>query len=404
MVLARAPIGVAALLLGLLAGPALGQTVADQDRVSRQIQSARKQVGEASAEESRLLGLIDASKRRELDIGNRVGAIDRQIGVAGRELAGAESRVAEAEAARRTTEADLAELSRALLSNRRTLMGQALSAYTGQSEATRYAGMWLSGLSATEIVPRRLYLRWAVGSQTDAIAGAERVRSEMAIRSNELVNIRAASGAQRDAVVTQRTRLAEARSAQVALRREAETELVTRDRLRDEALARKQEFQAQLRLLEQESKAIADALRLRAAAAGGPPSVQPAPGQLARPIPGAAISSAFGPRVHPIYGDVRLHAGIDFDGSTGTSIRAAAAGVVERAEILGGYGNCIIIDHGGGLATLYAHQSVMLVVAGQRVTAGQVIGRVGSTGASTGPHLHFEARLRGEPVNPAAYF
>jgi murein DD-endopeptidase MepM/ murein hydrolase activator NlpD len=128
-----------------------------------------------------------------------------------------------------------------------------------------------------------------------------------------------------------------------------------------------------------------------------------APGRLVHPVPGAPITSPFGSRVHPIYGTVRMHTGIDFGADSGTAIRAAADGVVVSASWYGGYGNATIIDHGGGLATLYGHQSSMGVSAGQKVTAGQTIGRVGCTGDCTGPHLHFETRVNGDPVNPANY-
>src|SRR5262249_14059545 len=107
--------------------------------------------------------------------------------------------------------------------------------------------------------------------------------------------------------------------------------------------------------------------------------------------------------IHPIYGDSRLHTGADLAATTGTPIHAAAAGDVISAGWLGGYGNATIIDHGGGIATLYGHQSALLVAAGQHVEKGQVIGRVGRTGSCTGPHLHFEVRVNGNPVDPMPY-
>ena len=127
------------------------------------------------------------------------------------------------------------------------------------------------------------------------------------------------------------------------------------------------------------------------------------PGALYRPVPGA-VSSAYGYRIHPIYGDRRLHTGWDMNGNCGQPIAAAAAGRVIYSGWRGGYGNTIIIDHGGGMATLYAHQSSLGVSYGQQVGAGQVIGWVGTTGLSTSCHLHFEVRISGVPVDPFPYF
>lgn len=115
------------------------------------------------------------------------------------------------------------------------------------------------------------------------------------------------------------------------------------------------------------------------------------------------ISSEFGWRTHPILGSQRFHAGVDFGADYGSSIRAADAGVVIFAGWYGGYGQTVIVDHGGGLTSLYAHTSEIYVVQGQAVQKGEAIAAVGSTGLSTGPHLHFEVRANGEPIDPMPY-
>jgi murein DD-endopeptidase MepM/ murein hydrolase activator NlpD len=124
------------------------------------------------------------------------------------------------------------------------------------------------------------------------------------------------------------------------------------------------------------------------------------PSDLELPIPGAPLSSPFGLRNDPLSNGAGFHPGIDFGASSGTPIHAAGAGVVVMAGDCGGYGFCVVIDHGDSIATLYGHQSQLGVSAGQHVEAGQVIGYVGSTGASTGPHLHFEVRDHGLPIDP----
>jgi murein DD-endopeptidase MepM/ murein hydrolase activator NlpD len=118
------------------------------------------------------------------------------------------------------------------------------------------------------------------------------------------------------------------------------------------------------------------------------------------PLRGAGITSGFGWRRHPISGGFKFHAGIDLAAPTGTPIVATAAGVVASADWYGGYGLCVTVDHQNGYVTLYGHMSQIAVSAGQQVQPGQPLGRVGSTGSSTGPHLHYELRRDGYAVNP----
>jgi murein DD-endopeptidase MepM/ murein hydrolase activator NlpD len=118
----------------------------------------------------------------------------------------------------------------------------------------------------------------------------------------------------------------------------------------------------------------------------------------------APITSPFGYRTDPVTGAQAFHSGLDLGASCGTPIKAAGTGVVISAGFnSGGYGNMTLINHGGGLSTLYGHQSSIIVSAGQNVSQGQVIGYVGSTGKSTGCHLHFEVRVNGNPVDPRGY-
>ena len=123
------------------------------------------------------------------------------------------------------------------------------------------------------------------------------------------------------------------------------------------------------------------------------------------PLPGYSPGSAYGWRIHPIWGDRRFHAGEDIGAPSGTPILAADSGLVTVIPDNGnGYGNYIMINHGGGRVTLYAHMSGFAVSNGATVTQGQTIGYVGSTGNSTGPHLHFEVRVNGATTDPKSYF
>ncbi|MBV9719075.1 MAG: peptidoglycan DD-metalloendopeptidase family protein [Candidatus Eremiobacteraeota bacterium] len=124
------------------------------------------------------------------------------------------------------------------------------------------------------------------------------------------------------------------------------------------------------------------------------------PGRFSWPVTGT-ITSPFGWRSNPFGGGPEFHQGLDIAAPTGTTVTAAAGGTVLMAQWYGGYGNYILIDHGGGYSTGYGHLSAMYVSSGQSVQRGQAIGAVGSTGQSTGPHLHFEVRIAGKPVDPA---
>lgn len=190
--------------------------------------------------------------------------------------------------------------------------------------------------------------------------------------------------------------------------------------LTQELLARKTEFEAQAQEQEKlvarlrddrkaleaaearlaaDSENLAMLIQQRLAAAQG---IVRGTGRFIFPI-NARITSRYGNRIHPILGYRRFHAGIDFGASYGTTIRAADSGQVIFAGWYGGYGRAVIVNHGNGLTTLYAHASRLLVTEGSYVQQGQAIATVGSSGLSTGPHLHFEVRRNGAPVDPATF-
>ena len=170
---------------------------------------------------------------------------------------------------------------------------------------------------------------------------------------------------------------------------------------------RKREARAledELKALERESRIITDMLRRLASSPAGRKRAHwffdiPA-GALPLMIPPGRLSSPFGWRYHPLFKTRLFHTGVDIAAPAGTSIHAVGKGQVISARWHGGYGNAVIIDHGGGRTTLYGHMLSIGVTEGQMVSDREIIGRVGSTGNSTGPHVHFERRVNGAPVNP----
>jgi murein DD-endopeptidase MepM/ murein hydrolase activator NlpD len=267
----------------------------------------------------------------------------------------------------------------------------------------------LKARSIEELVVKRNYMKAVGNTQAETIALDERLRDEVKDLSAVLTVAAKEADAQTKVVEGQKGELQTKRDAQDAARADVATEIAKTDSLRVEVVARKDEFLSEQQTLQAQSDAITaqlkarvDAQRAAAAASGETVSLAPAAGGFVRPVAGP-ITSPFGYRIHPIYGTSILHAGVDIGADSGTPIKAAQAGVVVSAGWISGYGNATIIDHGGGVTTLYGHQSALGVSAGDKVSQGQTIGRVGCTGSCTGPHLHFEVRINGTPVDPMPY-
>ncbi len=194
----------------------------------------------------------------------------------------------------------------------------------------------------------------------------------------------------------QRTQVQEYRDALEVAERELAEELTKLEDLLAEVTSQISGYEGHVDRLEQESREIQLEILRRQVREGR------APGKLAWPVDGR-VTSPFGWRIHPILGGRRLHTGIDLGSVSGVPIHATANGVVILTEVWGGYGRTVVIDHGGGLSTLYAHQSSIAASRGDEVLAGDVVGYIGCSGYCTGPHLHFEVREVGAPVDPMLY-
>jgi len=211
--------------------------------------------------------------------------------------------------------------------------------------------------------------------------------------------------AQLEAELRRLARIAARRAArQEAARQEAARQEAARQEAARQEAARQEAARQEEARQEEARRDDQQATRTRAPAAQPPPAPSTSSSSSGFLWPADGVkTSDFGWRTHPIFGTGRLHSGIDIGAAYGSAISAAASGTVVSAGTMSGYGNVVVIDHGGGIATLYAHQSSVAVGTGQAVERGQTIGYVGSTGYSTGPHLHFEVRVNGTPVDPMGY-
>lgn len=195
-------------------------------------------------------------------------------------------------------------------------------------------------------------------------------------------------------------------SHRAALARDQQTRTVYLQKVRSEKQAfidqQKELQQASLELQNTIGNLLEKKRKALAAQRGGKEEIYYRGGKLAWPLKGA-ITSPYGSRIHPVFKTRANHTGIDIDGNTGDPVRAANDGEVLYSGWLRGYGQVVIIDHGGSLTTVYAHLSKISVGESAKVKRGDIIGRVGATGVATGPHLHFEVRVNGGTANPMKY-
>ena len=348
---------------------------------AQSVTTAKRKREQLRQERAKAAAKLNAMKASDAQLEKAVDALRAQanaqmakVSSARQAANAAEAAVAQADARLAATEAEMAGL-------RTQITERAIAAYV-RPQAGVFSG--LSGAKDLSDASRRHSLLAQVANSDNDVV--DRLRAAKEDQGIEQV------------------RASEARQVASDRRKKVEGELATlqrslaeKGRLERALSQRIREFQAEVDGLASQEAAITAVIRSREArvpSIGAVIDVGRVSGAgLMWPV-GGSVTSEFGSR----WG--RLHAGIDISARTGTPIRAAKAGEVIMAGSQGGYGNVVIVDHGGGLTTLYAHQSRIAARDGQQVAQGEVLGYVGSTGHSTGPHLHFETRIGGNPQNP----
>lgn len=379
------------------AAPVAAQEHEDGEEDRRSVLQAA--AAEASAEEARLLAQLDRLDGQVADLNAQVGELDVRLQEEQDELQAADAALdaaaGEVAAAGRRHEETSARLEEALGVLRDQAVSEFVAGGTGGS-----IDEYLRADDLRELRAVREYADAALERSVAVVEEVDRLREELSRRRRQAQRAEAAASEARETAERRREAVAGARESIVDLRDEAAAVAATRTEVLERVRARRSTYEAELAAIDAVSSSIATALAARQAGQLPAPAE---PGMLRMPLRGARLTSPFGMRVHPIYGTTRLHAGLDLAAPMGTPVKAAADAVVVAAGPQGGYGLAVVLDHGGALATLYAHMSRVDVQAGDVVRRGDPVGLVGSTGASTGPHLHFEVRVSGTPVDPVPY-
>ena len=277
------------------------------------------------------------------------------------------------------------------------LRQQIVASYVKGGEASGMLEALLNAANGQEAGQAVAFSRAIVGDSEKLVHELEAARAERRRVERVAKRARARAETRRDKVVEASTFIAAATTRQAKLVDQVNLQVNAEQAALREVQSRKAVIEGRINSINRSSDGVQLIL---AQLQAGQPDWAPGDVEITDPIPGYQIGSQFGMRRHPILGIVRLHAGGDLGAPSGTTIYAPADGVVIIAGVRGGYGNTTVIDHGYSLATLYGHQSQILVKAGQAVKRGDPIGKVGSTGLSTGSHLHFETRVKGVPIDP----
>ena len=355
---------------------------AEREQVREEKAAAARELDAALADDEAVFAALTA-------INSSVNAYQAEIDEAERQLAAATTQVADAE----TAIAEAEEAEAALLDE---LAALAVAGYVGAGDQT---SALFESENISQAIRQDSLLEQANGDTTDLLEELRVVQEDRDLAAIDAANALSDAELLEAELADVLVVLEGEQAVQAALKLELESRVADWESKLADLAAADAELTQEIRDLEAAAAAAANT------SSGG--STAPAPGSSSVsgfqwPVNGS-VTSGFGYRVHPIYGTRRLHQGIDVSGGSGTPIAAAKGGTVLSAGWRGGYGNAVVLSHGDGVTTLYAHQSSMNVSSGDQVSRGDIIGWVGSTGASTGPHLHFEVRINGSAVDPRPY-
>ncbi len=399
----RSALVVALAALLVLAGTATGDPGADKAQLDTRIGAARANAERAAGAERLLTGELSRLSSEARTAQESVAVEEARLAALEASLAAEQGRLAGLEREIASQTARLVVLERQYAIALKALERRVREIY--EADSPDLISFALGATSFTDLM-NHLDLLDRIGRQDEEVAsslanardelGRTRAATERARREREravdlIASSAAAQRATRDRIVAERDALAAAEGAKQRALAGAREDRVS--------------FLAEAESLAAESAALAVRIAAAQAAAASASSQSPAASGPPAPSPGASLSwpvagpvtSGFGTR----WG--RMHEGIDIAVASGTAVHAAAAGTVVYAGWLGGYGNIVVIDHGNGLSTAYGHNSSLRVAQGVSVTTGTVIALSGNTGHSTGPHVHFEVRVNGVPVDPTRY-
>lgn len=341
------------------------------NEISRQIRDNKQMLQEKKKEANSVWGQIKNLESDIMKAENQITSLNDRINILASNIEAKEKEIEETQA---KLDEKVAALSERLV-------------FIYETGDVSYLEVLFSATDLKDFITRYDMLSMIVEQDRQLIEEIEAERDKLEMQKSDLE--------------VKKKELVSVKEAQAAQKKELESKKEEKAQLFNELQMEAKEYEKALTELEETSRQLEALIRQMQAKNTGPAL---GTGIYTWPTPGYhTITSPFGMRFHPILQTRKLHTGVDIGAPMGADIVAADSGVVIYAGYNGGYGNMIIVDHGNGMSTLYAHMSRFVAGNGEKVSKGQVIGKVGSTGFSTGPHLHFEVRKDGNPVDPMGY-
>ena len=329
---------------------------------------------------------LNESRAKEKSLGDQVNSLEQQINSKQSDIDELEASISEAQAKLETLEVELAAAEEKVNTQNENLNARLRNMYKNGSVG--FIDVLMDSGSFSEFLNNLSLVEKVYTSDQDVLEELQKAYDEIDAKKKEIETLQA--------------ELSESKATMEEQKSSLEADKASVEKKKSEIAADSAETQRELDKLEADAQALTSSIRNSGSSSS---SSKYNGGIMAWPVPSChTVSSGYGGRIHPTTGKYKFHGGLDIPGSYGSAIVAANSGKVIWAGNRGdSYGNYVIIDHGGGVSTLYGHSSKVLVSTGQRVSRGQRIANVGSTGRSTGPHCHFEVRINGSRVNPTPY-
>ena len=369
----------------------------DED-LQNQLSDVQNRMAQESEKKAQAEAVIGSVNDRLYAIQQQLEAAQRDYQAVANELKATEEKIA-------ATQAEL-EKTRARLQVREGVFTKRVRDIYMHGQLS-YLDVVLGAKDFSDFSNRLELLRRIIDADITLISDIRQERAAIETAKQELETQRARQAQLRDQAAAKRDEIESRRKEQQAILYQAQNDKAVAEQAYNEYQQSSQAIAEMLRQRAADRAAQAAAAAAQASSGGGggsSDSYQPVSGSGAMiwPVNGV-VTSPYGYRTHPIFGTTIYHSGMDIGVDYGTPVHAADGGVVVEAGWISGYGYAVIIDHGNGLSTLYGHNQELAVSEGQSVSQGQVIAYAGSTGNSTGPHVHFEVRANGDPVDPSAY-